>query len=319
MWHADYPMAVEGGFSYYTVSRLARNSVKVTLTGHGGDEIFAGYPAQFRAAYGNTDMFPTRLDPFRSEVSSFLENISRRISENGARGIFRSFVNMSLLGSSTFEDLWVQSHCGYSPEKNPVYRKSFVRELQGYSPREEYLKSIRSVKTDKILDKCLYHDLRVYLPSLLHLEDRMSMALSIESRVPLLDYRIVELLAQVPPEQKVKNMVPKHLLRGIASSVLPENIWKRKEKFPFPVPGKFWHMKNMVDLSEELLLGSGSLNRGIFEPKQIQEACGNRDKHLLWSLINVELWNRIFLDRDGKWLSRVESKGKSEGLQSAWR
>ena len=88
--------------------------------------------------------------------------------------------------------------------------------------------------TDQTLDKCLYHDLRVYLPALLHLEDRVSMALSIESRVPLLDYRIVEFMATVPPEQKVNGFVPKYLLREAVSALLPQKVCNEETSSDFP-------------------------------------------------------------------------------------
>jgi len=150
------------------------------------------------------------------------------------------------------------------------------------------------------LDKCLYHDLKVYLPVLLHLEDLASMSLSIESRVPLLDHKIVEFLATVPPEQKVPGLQPKYLLRQIASSLLPEQVWKRKDKYHFPMPLKFFHSKEMRELTRSLLLSKECLNRGILKPGFLKSACD--DIAQITPLINLELWFKIFIDKDSQGL-----------------
>src|SRR5437899_13103427 len=94
-------------------------------------------------------------------------------------------------------------------------RSLFVRRLVRYSPRQRYVGALYEATTDAILDKCLYHDLRVYLPQLLAMEDRMSMAVSLESRVPLLDPRIVELMGRIHPPLQVRGRQPKRLLKGI--------------------------------------------------------------------------------------------------------
>lgn len=306
IWHMDYPMATEGGFSYYTVSRLANRHVKVSLTGHGGDEIFAGYPGQFKMAYGNTDMFMDWKDPFRIQSPTMFRKIYKALTEKSLTGLTRSLVNKIMPKEPSFNDLWIQLHCGLMPGENPIFEEGFLRSLEGYSPRDEYLKPFDLADTDELLDKCLYHDLRSYLPGLLHLEDRVSMAMSIESRIPFLDYRIVEFLATIPPNQKVKNLRPKYLLRRVGSSLLPEEVWNREDKFPFPVPGKFWLTKEMQALVKEVLLDPASIKRGIFRQKVLKEASEGRDKGLLWALVNCELWYKIFVDRRSDWLGVVD-------------
>lgn len=296
MWHMDTPMATDGGFSYYTVSNLAKNHVKVSLTGHGGDELFAGYPAQFQAAYSSTDMFELRRDPFRTARSSMIKKLGG-IVQKGPSGIYRSIINRLFNKKKNLEDIWIQLHCGYLPaNSSAIFQKDFIKGLQGYSPRDDYIKPFLTVNTNQTLDKCLYHDLKVYLPGLLHLEDRVSMAVSLESRVPLLDYRIVEFLATVPPEQKINGMQPKYLLRQCVSSLLPEQVWKRRDKFPFPVPAKFWLSSEMENLKKDILLSPESLERGIFKPHALKDACNDINK--TWPLFNVELWFKIFIDRD---------------------
>lgn len=304
IWHMDIPMTTEGAFAYYTVSQLAQKYVKVSLTGHGGDELFAGYPAQFQASYKSTDMFDLWLDPNRVVKPSLLKRLTQGIIRRGPLGIYRSVKGRLFHEEKSLEDVWIQLHCGNLPNDNPVFHKDFIKSLHGYSSKDDYTKPLGEVNTDQILDKCLYHDLRVYLPGLLHFEDRVSMAVSIESRVPFLDYRIIEFLSSVPPEQKIDGMQPKYLLREVVSSLLPEQVWKRRQKFNFSVPGKFWSSKEVKELMHNILLSSDSLNRGIFKPQVLRDACNNID--IVWQLINVELWFKIFIDKDPVWIDRIK-------------
>lgn len=298
IWHMDTPMANVGGFSYFTVSQLAQKHVKVALTGHGGDELFAGYPAQFQASYGRTDMFS--LPSTGKEGSSW----KRRL----VGGLYRSIRNTFSKGEkSLLEETWIQLHC-HSGRPDLFFENDLVRRLGGYSPEEAYLKPLREAATDRALDQCLYHDLRVYLPSLLHLEDRASMALSIESRVPYLDHRIVEFLATVPPEQKVKNLQPKYLMRQAASAMLPDEVWQRKEKFPFPVSNK--DAKGLKDFCRQVLLSSESLKRGILKPKFL-EGAGDFNA-VTMQLLNVELWFKIFIDQDPFWLGQTKRPSSAD-------
>ncbi len=306
MWHMDVPMATEGGFAYYTVSRMAKNYVKVSLTGHGGDEIFAGYPAQFQACYNRTDMLQTHADPDRTASRRLGRRILYSLLYKSLADICRSLRNRISKKERTLEDVWVQLHCGHLPDNKMVFHPDFTKALRGYSPRDDYVKPFREVNAGYPLDKCLYHDLRTYLPGLLHLEDRVSMSVSLESRVPLLDYRIVELLATVPPEQKIKEFLPKYLLRGIASRLLPAEVSNRRDKLPFPVPGKFWTTPEMHKLMRLLLLSPDSMKRGIFTKKVLKDA--SRNINTIWPIINIELWFKIFIDKDPYWLDKSSIK-----------
>jgi len=308
IWHMDLPMSTDGGFTYYAASQLAQRFVKVSLTGHGGDELFAGYPAQFQATYRRGDMFEYRIDPNRVVKESLAKGISRRLFSHGIKGVAAAIRDRLGNSNRTLEDIWVRLHCGHLPGKNPIFHKDFIRQLGGYSPRDEYVRPFFETNTDQTLDKCLYHDLRVYLPALLHLEDRVSMALSIESRVPLLDYRIVEVMATVPPERKVNGLVPKYLLREAVSALLPQKVLQRKDKLGFPVPGRFWFSKEVKELVRNVLLSRACLERGIFNPQAIKEAVSANNSLLIWFPLNIELWFRMFIDRDPYWLSQARTK-----------
>jgi asparagine synthase (glutamine-hydrolysing) len=306
VWHMDVPMATDGGFAYFTVSQFARQHVKVALTGHGGDEIFAGYPAQFQAVYNATDMFNVYQDPDRVAKRP---NIIRRALSRTPLGLYRSLRRRAAGRERTLAETWAALHCDYAVEENPLIERSFLKSLNGYSPRVAYAAPFSTVGTAEPLDQCLYHDLTIYLPSLLHLEDRVSMSVSLESRVPFLDHRVVEFLATVPPSQKVPGRMPKFLLRQLASSLLPESIRVSRDKRGFPVPGRFWRTPQVNALIKEVLLSPESLDRGIFRPEALREACdAEGDVSVFWPLVNVELWFKIFIDQHPEWIRRATSR-----------
>ena len=300
LWHMDQPAAGGGdaGFSYYTAARLAAEHVKVTLTGHGGDEIFAGYPAQFETAFGDARGFDLSSRP--QNRPSAMARLLRASRAEGFAGIARRLARRaSVTASAGPDDLWIRLHCGTAPQQTPFLHPRFISALGGYTPREDYLKPFRASDSRELLDRCLYHDLRVYLPQLLHKEDRASMAVSIESRLPLLDYRIVELLATVSPDQKVPRRIPKALLRESAARRLPAEVVERRDKVPFAPPMHEWASGPLQPLIRKVVYAPQCLERGVFNPDAI------RGDHLsaqeLITLLNIELWFRIYIDQDTHW------------------
>ncbi|HEY8507180.1 MAG TPA: asparagine synthase C-terminal domain-containing protein, partial [Steroidobacteraceae bacterium] len=187
-------------------------------------------------------------------------------------------------------------HCSVEPARNPMLARAFQRNLNGYSPREHYLQPFRGSPAKELFDICLYHDLRVYLPQLLHKEDRASMAVSLESRLPLLDHRIVELMARIPGQRKVPGMVPKGMLRAAARNVLPPEVANRKDKMPFAVPMNEWLTQDLRRFAYEILTSEATLDRGIFDPDVIRSNQLGVEQML--GMLNVELWARVFVDGD---------------------
>ena len=303
IWHMDAPMISDGGFGYLTVSEFARKHVKVCLTGHGGDEVFAGYPAQFQATYNTREMFQLHMDPERRLKKA---GLLARAVRKGPQGLWQALRNRAAGGGRSLEDVWVALHCNGALASNPFVDPAWLAQLGGYSSRDEYVAPLRRAQDAQTLDRCLYHDLKVYLPALLQKEDRVSMAVSIESRVPLLDDRLVEFLATVPPEQKVKGLQPKHLLRRAAGTLLPDEIMQNREKRGFPVPGSFWKAPRVADTVRKILLSKESLTRGVFKQQALHEACENVT--LYWPLVNLELWFKIFIDRDPYWLAKATER-----------
>jgi asparagine synthase (glutamine-hydrolysing) len=175
--------------------------------------------------------------------------------------------------------------------------------LNGYSPLPDYLSAFVGAPTNELLDRCLYHDLRCYLPGLLYMEDRVSMSASVESRVPLLDHRIIEFMATVPPLQKVPGMQPKALLRAAARDAIPDVIRNRRDKRPFPVPFRVWIRDELEGMARDVLTAPQSLERGIINPDRLRRwDLGHQE---IWGALNVELWFRVFIDRDPVWTEQA--------------
>jgi asparagine synthase (glutamine-hydrolysing) len=223
----------------------------------------------------------------------------------GPHGLWRTLRKRASGAEPSLEDVWVALHCSSLVADNRFVQPAWAAQLGGYSSRDEYVAPLRTRNGAQTLDKCLYHDLSVYLPALLHKEDRVSMAVSIESRVPLLDDRLVEFLATVPPEQKVKGLQPKHLLRRAAARLLPDEIMQNRAKRGFPVPGSFWRAPRVTDTVHRLLLSRQSLERGIFREDALRDACDNVTS--FWPLINIELWFKLFIDRDPEWTAKAQN------------
>ena len=300
----EMPLPNPGGFSYYTVSRLAAEHVKVTLTGHGGDEVFAGYSAQFQTAFGTRPFPAGDAEPVpRIGRLTRAARFGARLAALGVAGTARRIKQRVRRELQTPEDLWISLHCARPPSQNSLLSRRLLTQLNGYSPIDDYISAFRSAPTDQMLDRCLYHDLRCYLPGLLYMEDRVSMSVSVESRVPLLDHRVVEFMATIPPSQKVLGLQPKALLRAAARNVMPEEIRNRRDKRPFPVPIRFWVQDALAGLTGNVLLSPQSLDRGIIDPDRLLR--WDLSDREIWTALNLELWFRIFIDRDPVWTSQT--------------
>jgi asparagine synthase (glutamine-hydrolysing) len=292
-WHMDMPMPTPGGFNYHAVARLEAEHVKVVMTGHGGDELFAGYPAQFQACFGHQSMFDHRRTPPPPRTPSPAYRLRRVIQRLGSRGVMDRIWRRLAPPREGLEEEWVRLHC--SPlEADPDLHPGFIESLAGYSPVDEYLDQFRNGGATEPLDRCLNHDLRCYLPSLLFMEDRASMAVSIESRTPLLDYRIADYLARLPVEQRVRGLVPKWLLREVGRPLLPDEIVDRRDKIPFPLPLLEWLAGDLAEPVQRILGSPAARSREIFVTHALTER-GFHAGHD-WSVLSLELWFRIFFD-----------------------
>ena len=144
-----------------------------------------------------------------------------------------------------------------------------------------------------------YFDQNTLLPALLQVEDRVSMSVSIESRVPLLDYRIVDLVRKMPPSLKFKGGKTKYILKKSIANWIPPKILNRKDKMGFPVPLKEWMTRGIVrDFVGDTLLSQKSLNRNIFNKNALKSMIDNQGigGRQLWGALCLELWHQLYID-----------------------
>jgi len=163
----------------------------------------------------------------------------------------------------------------------------------------EFQKVFNHPETQSYINKMTHFDQKTLLPALLQIEDRVSMAVSLESRVPLLDTRIVDLVTSMPPALKFQGGRTKHILKKTIGHLLPVSILNRKDKMGFPVPLNEWMQGGVVrDFVADTLLSQCSLQRGIFKPEALramldQQGVGGRQ---LWGALSLELWHQRFID-----------------------
>src|SRR5882762_3922474 len=303
-WHFDEPFADSSAIPTYIVSKLAREHVTVVLSGDGGDELFAGYTRYVterkRRKYG---MLPRQLR------RGLMDPISRTLP-HGAWG--RNFIhNVALDPIDRYFDN-VSIFTGLN--KRSLYTGDFFQHLGGNSHvAGRFQEYGDSVGTNALLDALLYIDSKTYLPGdILTKVDRMSMAVSLEARVPLLDHKLIEFVTRIPASMKMAGVETKHLFkRAIAGLVPPEILNRPKQGFGVPI--EQWINQQLRERVHETLTESRTTARGYIEKDYInvlldEHERGRRDHaRELWSLFVLELWHREFVDG-----AETVSKGRAQ-------
>jgi asparagine synthase (glutamine-hydrolysing) len=299
IWHEDEPLAWPSSVSLYFVARLARERVKVVLTGEGSDETLAGYAryawtiwnARFGSAY--RAISPKILQRMIREAIQE----SRLLSAGGRRRLEHSFLARD---SESWTSLYFDNFFSAFSEND---QRKILREGVLEDSETAYQGSLNYWRKSHgdLLDRMLYTDSKTYLVELCMKQDQMSMAASIESRVPFLDHVLVEFAAQIPAPFKTRGLEGKLILKKRAGDLLPESIVRRK-KMGFPTPFAGWLLGPQLELVEAMLADERSLERKLFRPEATRRLFGEHrsgyrdhaDK--IWRLLNLELWHRVFVD-----------------------
>ena len=293
----DEPLAGPGLFPQYAVSKLAREHVTVVLGGQGGDEIFGGY-ARYLVGYLEQALKGTILETQEEgkhlvTLESIVPNLALLkqytplLSNFWSKGLFEEM-------DARYFHLIDRSQ-GLNDLLHPDALAAFDRERLF----ADFQKVFNHPDTQSYINKMTHFDQKTLLPALLQIEDRVSMAVSLESRVPLLDKRIVDLVTSMPPPLKFQGGRTKHILKKTIHHLLPEPIINRKDKMGFPVPLNEWMQGGVVrDFVGDTLLSQRSLQRGIFKPDTLyamldHQGVGGRQ---LWGALSLELWHQRFID-----------------------
>ena len=310
IWHEDEPLGHLASVPLYFVSELASRHVKVTLTGEGSDELMAGYYRYWKTVYNLA--LGARYNVW---IPAALRRLARkgieRLPDNSSlrRRLSQTFLALA----PDIESLYLENFAVFSRSQQLQMLTPEARdragELDPYAAARTYLNQSDAETT---LNQLLYADTKTYLHELLMKQDQMSMAASLESRVPFLDHRLVEFTARLPERMKLRRLTTKYILRQSMKGVLPEPILTRR-KMGFPTPVGVWFRGAYRSVIEDYALSRRSLERGIFDPNFVralvaEHQSGARDHaQRLWSLVNFEMWLRQFIDGETVGVPRLNT------------
>jgi asparagine synthase (glutamine-hydrolysing) len=301
IWHEDEPIVWPSSISLYFVAKLARERVTVVLTGEGADETLAGYT---RYAFTLKNAAMDRA--YRSLVPSFLRSgVRSAVASSPLLGAtLRRKLEHTFLGkdgnswASFYFDNFFSAFDEH--EQAGLLTHEFAQEA---APRMSYKNVLEHWEhsSGEMLQRLLYTDIKTYLVELLMKQDNMSMAASIESRVPFLDHVLVEFATKIPREVQIQGLAGKRILKKAVEDLLPHSILYRP-KLGFPTPWSGWLAGPRLETIRELLLETRSLSRGYFRREAIETLFNeHRSKHRdnydrIWRLLNLEVWHRVCLE-----------------------
>ncbi|MGH9756089.1 MAG: asparagine synthase (glutamine-hydrolyzing) [Blastocatellia bacterium] len=300
VYQEDEPIAHPSSVPLYFVSDLAAKRVKVVLTGEGSDELLAGYN-KYRVAIYNLLLGRgyERLTP-----PAFRGLIKRQIGKlDGASRARRMLQRTFLFMPAEIKDVYFDNFAVYSPARQQqLFTAETYERMRDRDPYRASLSHIEQSDAETLLDKLLAADLKTYLHELLMKQDQMSMAASLESRVPFLDHKLVEFATRLPDAMKLRGWTTKYVLRQAMRGVLPPRILTRK-KMGFPTPVGSWFRGPFRRVIDEYVLSARALARGVFDPTYAREivarhAAGENHAERLWMLVNFEIWQRRFFDKE---------------------
>lgn len=291
IYHLDQPIADQATVATFMLSRLAGQSVKMVLTGEGGDELFAGY-----ARYEGERMSPAfGLLPDWGKAA--FRSFSGRLP-----GLRRAKIAAEAL---SYGDE-AQRYAAWFPMFTQDMRKRVLSSYMAEQVKDVsrvFRKQLRRCGEGSRLSRMLYCDTKLWLPDYLLLRgDKLTMAHSIEGRVPLLDHKLVEFAARLPDRMKLRSRQRKWLLKQAASRLLPKDIIERKKQ-GFPIPIEKWLKDEAKDLVHDCLSEEVVRRRGLFSPQYVRELVkahesGYADRATeIWGLVSLEIWSRRFLDQ----------------------
>jgi asparagine synthase (glutamine-hydrolysing) len=305
IYHLDFPCAGPGSFAQYMVSMLASKFVKVVLGGQGGDEIFGGY-ARYVIAYLEQSLSAaidgnSKNGNYVVTLESILPNLCML---REYKPLIRQFWSKGLFDSM---DQRYFRLINRATDMHDEIEWSELNISQVFEDFSIIFNNPLNVKKEAYFDKMTHFDFKCLLPALLQVEDRMSMAHGLESRVPLLDHPLVEFIATVPADIKFKGGKMKNLLKQVFSDMIPNEIIQRRDKMGFPVPIKEWLDGDLKDFAFDIFQTMAQKRRSYINTEAVFRNLGKelRFSRKTWALLSLELWHQRFHDRAAEWRSRI--------------
>lgn len=305
IWHEDEPIVWPSSVALFFVAQLARKSVKVVLTGEGSDETLGGYSRYaftlknltFDHLYRN--WIPRRA---RRSLRNFVGSCSW-INASARRKLSHTFLTLDSNSWSSFYFDNFYSAFGQRSQ-NDLFTNSFRQQVEDASAYHNALRYWEN-SSGELLQRLLYTDIKTYLVELLMKQDNISMAASIESRVPFLDHVLVEWAVSTPSSAQIRGTSGKWILKKAMEDMLPHSIIYRK-KLGFPTPWSSWLKGPRLEETERKLLEHRTLERGFFKQASIEtlfreHRARYRDhSDRIWRLLNLELWHRVCLEGESR-------------------
>ena len=296
VYHLDEPVAGPGLFPQFIVSRLASQHVKVILGGQGGDEIFGGY-TRYLIAYLEQALKGAIFESNEEgehivSLSSILPNLP----------FLRQYIPMmkSFWKDGAFEPMDRRYYhlLDRMGDTMAYLHPDFIEARNESDIFNKFAKHFNHSDTLSYFNKMTHFDMAGSLPGLLQVEDRMSMAVSIESRVPLLDRRIVDLISRMPAGMKFKGGSLKYLLKKTVKDIMPQKILNRKDKMGFPVPLHIWSKNHAKSFILDVFLSKNARERNIINTNYVEKLVNEEQPfgRGLWGMLCLELWFREFID-----------------------
>lgn len=300
VYHMDEP-AIDMAIPSYLVSRAARETLRVMLSGMGGDEVFAGYPRQLAMKIaGAFDPVPQLL---RRPVMKALAHALPGGMPGRLTAPLRNAKKFARSAALDFEDRYLGYETYFTDEaKTRLYTdemRGATQNLDAYSAHRRYFSRVKNAAP---LNQLLYVDLKTFLPCLnLMTTDKTSMAANLEVRVPFLNQEMLELTARMPTRLKLRGLKRKYILKRAAEKLLPrEVVWRKKAGFGAPI--RSWLRGPLRPMVDELLSEETVKRRGLFRPEEVKRVIeanlsGREDYNLqVFQLLTLELWQRAFID-----------------------
>jgi asparagine synthase (glutamine-hydrolysing) len=303
-WHMDEPTADPAIITAYLVCREAREQATVLLSGVGGDELFAGY--RKHAAHRWASAYHRMPGFIRRGLEASLD-VLPSMRGTVMKGSVRLAKKMARSASLNPEDRFIRN-CTYldAEQKMSLYTAEVQDQLRASDPAVRHRRSFEAVHDTDFLNQMLYLDTKIFMVSLnLNYNDKMSMASSVEVRVPFLDRELAEFSAwNIPPDLKLKGLfrpTTKHIFRRAMRDVLPAEVL-RQPKAGFAAPVDYWLANDLREMVDDLLSETNILKRGLFRPEAVrrfveEHRSGAEDWSMqIWQFLTLENWMRIFLD-----------------------
>ena len=300
VYHLDEP-AIDMAIPSYLISEAARETLRVMLSGMGGDEVFAGYPRQLAMKIASAfDPVPGML---RRPLMKTLERTLPGGLPGQLTGPLRNAKKFARSAGLDFEERYLGYGTYFTDDAKQRLYSDRMREattgLDAYAAHRRYF---ARAKIAAPLNQLLYVDLKTFLPCLnLITTDKTSMAANLEVRVPFLNRKMIEFTARMPPDLKLRGFKRKYILKRALEKVLPYDVvWRKKAGFGAPI--RSWLRGALRPLVDELLSEEVITRRGLFRPEEVrrlidQNLFGREDYNLqVFQLLNLELWQRQFMD-----------------------